>query len=145
MNLHKILKYLALVIGVVGLILLGRILYAGDDAIEASGGMQASYLDPIMWLSYIVLFVVLLLVAIFVIKGLFSGNIKSTLIAAGSFIAIILIAYIVTDGSEVQLKDGSMLSASASHWISAGLVMFYILAGLAIAAMVFSGIKKLIK
>ena len=145
MTLHKILKYLALVIGVVGLILLGRILYAGDDAIEASGGAQNSYLEPMMWLSYIVLAVVIFLVAIFVIKGLFSGNVKSTLIGAGSFIAVILIAYIVTDGSEVQLKDGSVLSASGSHWISAGLVTFYILAALAIAAMVFSGIKKLIK
>ena len=145
MTLHKILKYLALVIGVVGLILLGRIIYAGDDAIEASGDMQASYLDPFMWVAYLVLFVVLLLVAVFVIKGLFRGHIKNTLISVGAFAAIILIAYLLTDGVETPMKDGEMLSANGSHWVGAGLVTFYILACIAILSMVFSGVKKLIK
>lgn len=145
MTIHKILKYLALVIGVVGLILLGRIIYAGDDVIEASGDMQASYLDPFMWVAYIVLFVVLLLVAIFVIKGLFRGNIKNTLISVGSFVVVVLIAYLITDGTEMQLKGGDTLSASGSHWVSAGLVTFYILAAIAIGAMILSGIKKLTK
>lgn len=145
MTIHKILKYLALVIGVVGLILLGRILYAGDDAIEASGDMQASYLDPFMWVSYIVLLVVVLLVAVFVIKGLFRGNIKNTLISVGSFILIVVIAYLITDGTEMELKGGDTLSASGSHWVSAGLVTFYILAAFAVGAMIFSGIRKLTK
>ncbi len=145
MTLHKILKYLALVIGVIGLILLGRILAEDADAIEASADLQNSLLAPIMYLSYFVLLVVLVLVAIFVIKGLFKGNIKNTLIAVGAFIAVIVIAYLVTDGSQMTLKDGDILSASASHWVSAGLVTFYILAGIAILAMVISGIKKLTK
>lgn len=145
MTLHKILKYLALVIGVVGLILLGRIIYAGDTAIEASGDMQASYLDPFMWVAYLVLFIVILSVLFFVIKGLFRGNIKNTLISVGAFVAIIIIAYVLTDGSEVQLKDGDVLSASGSHWVGAGLVTFYILAAIAVLSMVFSGVKKLMK
>ncbi|MFD1094325.1 hypothetical protein [Salegentibacter chungangensis] len=145
MTLHKILKYLAIVIGVAGLILLGRIIYAGDDAIEASGDMQASLLEPFMWVAYLVLFVVIFLVAIFVIKGLFRGNIKNTIIAIGSFAAIVLIAYLLTEGTAKTLKDGGTLSASGDHWVGAGLVTFYILAGIAIASMVFSGIKKLTK
>lgn len=145
MTLHKILKYLALVIGVVGLILLGRIIYAGDTAIEASGDMQTSYLDPFMWVAYLVLFIVIFSVLFFVIKGLFRGNIKNTLISVGAFVAIILIAYVLTDGSEVQLKDGDVLSASGSHWVGAGLVTFYILAAIAVLSMVFSGVKKLMK
>lgn len=40
MTLHKVLKYLALVIGVIGLILLGRIIATGDDAIKASADLQ---------------------------------------------------------------------------------------------------------
>ena len=145
MTIHKILKYLALVIGVIGLILLGRIMYAGDDAIEASGDMQASYLDPLMWVAYIVLLVVILLVGIFVIKGLFRGNIKNKLISVGSFVLIVLIAYFVTDGAEMELRGGETLSASSSHWVSAGLVTFYILAAIAVGAMILSGIRKLIK
>ncbi|MFV9483890.1 hypothetical protein ACNI3T_08630 [Christiangramia sp. ASW11-125] len=145
MTLHKVLKYLALVIGVVGLILLGRIIATGDDAIKASADLQGSHLDPFMWIAYIVLAAVVVLVAIFVIVGLFRGNIKNTIIAVGSFAVIIIVAYVLSDGEATQLKDGTMLSASADHWVGAGLITFYILAAVAIAAMVFSGIKKLAK
>ena len=143
MTLHKILKYLAIVIGVIGLILLGRIIAAGDDAIKASADMQVSHLDPFMYIAYIILLATVVLVAIFVIVGLFRGNIKTTLIAIGSFIAIIVIAYALSDGTEKVLKDGTTLSASGDHWVGAGLIVFYILAGIAILSMVFSGIRKL--
>jgi len=145
MTLHKVLKYLALVIGVIGLILLGRIIATGDDAIKASADLQGSHLDPFMWIAYLVLAVIVVLVAIFVIVGLFRGNIKNTIIAVGSFAVIIILAYVLSDGEATQLKDGTMLSASGDHWVGAGLITFYILAGIAIAAMVFSGIKKLAK
>lgn len=145
MTLHKILKYVSIVLGVLGLVLLGRILAENDDAIEASASLQNSLLDPFMYVAYFVLLVVIVLVALFVIKGLFQGNIKNTLISIGAFIAIIVIAYLVTGGTQQTLKDGDMLSASSDHWIGAGLVTFYILAGIAILAMVISGVKKLIK
>ncbi|WP_405199789.1 hypothetical protein [Christiangramia sp. LLG6405-1] len=145
MTLHKVLKYLALVIGVIGMILLGRIIATGDDAIKASADLQGSHLDPFMWIAYLVLAVIVVLVAIFVIVGLFRGNIKNTIIAVGSFAVIIIVAYVLSDGEATQLKDGTMLSASGDHWVGAGLITFYILAGIAIAAMVFSGIKKLAK
>lgn len=145
MTVHKVLKYLALVIGVIGLILLGRIIIAGDDAISASAADQNSLLEPMMWVGYIVLAICILIVGFFVIKGLFSGNVKNTLISVGAFVLVIVIAYVLTDGNEVQLKDGDTLSASADHWVGAGLVVFYILAAIAAGAMVLSGIRKLIK
>ncbi|MCP9198766.1 tweety family protein [Gramella sp. GC03-9] len=145
MTLHKILKYLALVIGVIGLILLGRIIATGDDAIKASADLQGSHLDPYMWIAYLVLFAVIVIVALFVIVGLFRGNIKNTLIAVGSFLVIVVIAYMLSEGTARELKDGTMLSASGDHWVGAGLITFYILAGIAVASMVFSGIKKLAK
>lgn len=145
MTLHKVLKYLALVIGVIGMILLGRIVATGDDAIEASADLQGSLLDPYMWIAYLVLAAVVILVGIFVIVGLFRGNIKNTIIAVGSFLVIIVVAYVLSDGEAKTLKDGTTLSASGDHWVGAGLVTFYILAGIAIATMVFSGIKKLAK
>ncbi len=143
MTLHKILKYVAIVVGVIGLILLGRIIAAGDDAIKASADMQASYLDPIMYVAYIILLVTVVVVGIFVLVGLFRGNIKTTLIAIGSFVAIVVISYALSSGTEKVLKDGTTLSASGDHWVGAGLIVFYILAGIAILAMVFSGIRKL--
>ena len=145
MNIHKILKYLAIVIGVIGLILCGRVLMAGDDAIENSASVQASVVTPFLILAYIIFGLVVLLVLFFVLKGLFSGNLKRTLISIGAFILIIAVAYFLTDGSEVRMKDGDILSASASHWVGAGLVTFYILASVAILLMFVSGVRKLIK
>jgi hypothetical protein len=145
MTIHKVLKYLALVIGVIGLILLGRIIIAGDDAISASAADQNSLLEPMMWVGYLVLGICILIVCFFVIKGLFSGNVKNTLISVGAFLLVVVIAYVLTDGTEVQLKDGDTLSASGDHWVGAGLVMFYILAAVAVGAMVISGVRKLIK
>ncbi|UZH54072.1 hypothetical protein JRG66_08650 [Salinimicrobium tongyeongense] len=145
MTLHKILKYLALVIGVVGLILWGRVLMAGDDAIENSADVQASVVSPFLYVAYLVFAIIVLLVVFFVIKGLFSGDIKRTLIAVGSFILVVAIAYVLTDGTEKQLRDGTMLSANTDHWVGAGLVTFYILAAAAVLLMVLSGVRKLIK
>lgn len=144
MTLHKILKYVALVIGVLGLIFLGRILAAGDDAIEASADVQGSVLEPMMWISYLVLAVVVALVVIFVIAGLFRGNIKNTIIGIVSFAVVVLVSYLLTTGTEVTTRDGDIITAGTVHWVGAGLVCFYILAALAILAMVFSGVKKLI-
>ncbi|MHA6278746.1 hypothetical protein ACXYMT_01065 [Salinimicrobium sp. CAU 1759] len=145
MTLHKILKYIALVIGVIGLILWGRVLMAGDDAIENSADVQASVVTPFLYVAYLVFAIIVLLVLFYVIKGLFSGDIKRTLMAVGAFILVVVIAYLLTDGTETQLSDGTMLSASANHWVGAGLVTFYLLAGIAILLMVVSGIRKLIK
>lgn len=144
MTLHKILKYIALVIGVVGLILWGRVLLTGDDAIENSASVQASVVTPFLYLAYIVFAIIVLLVLFYVIKGLFSGDIKRTLISVGAFILVIAIAYVLTDGTERTLSDGTMLSATADHWVGAGLVTFYILAGAAVLLMLLSGVRKLI-
>jgi uncharacterized MnhB-related membrane protein len=145
MILHKILKYVALVLGLIGIVFLARILIADDGSIVASADAQQSLITPFLWLAYIILLLILVLVVFFVIKGLFRGNIKTTLISVGAFVLVIGLAYVLTDGSEVQLKDGGTLSASGSHWISVGLGVFYILGTIAVGAMFISGVKKLIK
>ncbi|GAB2764251.1 hypothetical protein [Salinimicrobium soli] len=145
MTLHKILKYLAIVIGVIGLILWGRVLMTGDDAIENSAALQASVVTPFLIVAYIVFAIIVLVVLFFVIKGLFSGDIKRTLMSVGAFILVVLIAYLLTDGTETVLNDGEVVSANTNHWVGAGLVTFYILACIAILLMVVSGVRKLIK
>jgi len=135
MVLHKILKILTLIIGVVALVM-GIWLFATD---------KQSLVQPMMMLTYVVFAIVLLLVAIFVIKDLFSGNVKNTLISVGAFVVVVAIAYFLSDGTATEMKNGEMLTASESQWIGAGLRTFYILAAIAVGAMIFSGIKKLIK
>lgn len=145
MILHKILKYVALVLGLIGVIFLARILIADDGSIVASADAQQSLVTPFLYLAYIILLLILVMVIFFVLKGLFRGDIKTTLISIGAFALVIGLAYVLTEGNEVQLKDGGTLSASGSHWISAGLGVFYILGAVAVATMFLSGVKKLIK
>ncbi len=142
--MNKIVNILKIVFGVLGAILFVRILNTGDDAIEADIALQTSVLNPYMWVSYIILGITILAVLAFSVKALFSGNVKKTLISLGTFILIIAISYGIASGVETPLRDGDVLSANGSRWVGAGLNAFYILAFLAIAAMLLSSVRKII-
>jgi len=139
MGLHKILKIVALILSVAGVISLAMIVSNGDDAVKASG----EGLDGFLYIAYIMFAIVLLFVIVFVLKGLLAGDIKKTLITIGAFLAVVIISYVMADGVETMMKDGKMLSASGSKLISTGINAFVILGLIAIGAMVFSGVKKL--
>ena len=144
MTIYKVLKYLAIFIGVISAVLLARVLMAGDEAITDSPDVQASVVDPFLWVSYIVLFIVIALVLFYVIKGLFSGNIKKTLISVGVFVLILAISYALAGNDIIyDRNDVAMISESGSKWVGAGLIAFYILGAFAILAMLFSGVTKI--
>ncbi len=144
MGLHKILKYVALGLGVIGLILLGRVIAAGDDEIKADAALQSSVVDPFMIVAYVVLAIVLVLVLIYVLKGLAGGDIKKTLISIGAFLLVVVISYALSSGVETVMKDGDILTEGQSRLVGTGLRTFYILAFIAIGSMLLSGVKKLI-
>jgi len=145
--LHKILKIIALILSVLGAIWLVRIILAGDTAITDSAELQDSLVTPFILIAYATIAIAIVFVLVFVLKNLFSSgsSLKSTLIGLGAFLAVVVISYVLASGEEVQLRDGEVLSASASRWVEAGIYAFYILAIVAIGAMVFSGVKKLAK
>lgn len=134
MGLHKILKIVALLLALVGIVGLVMVLT------ESGSGLEI-----MLTIGYIILALTLLLVLIFVLKGVFAGNIKKTLISVGLFLAIILISYVLASGdvAGLPLVDGEPISESGSKWVSTGLNVFSILAVIAIGSMVFSGIKKM--
>lgn len=142
--MNSFLKIFKIVVGVLGAILFFRILSTGDEALELDESLQASVVSPLMYLAYVILFICVVAVLGFVIKGLFSGNVKNTLIGLGSFVVILVVSFMVSDGQETPLRDGEVLSAYGSRWVSAGLTMFYVLVALAIAAIVASNVKGLI-
>lgn len=140
MSLHKILKIVALLLSVAGIIFLAMIIVKGDQAVAATG----EGLDGFLYVAYITFAITVAFVLFFVIKGIFSGNIKNTLISVGAFLVIVVLSYVLAEGAPMQMRDIT-LSASGSKWVDTGLYVFYIMAVLAIAAMVFSGVKKVIK
>lgn len=142
MGLHKILKVIVGIIGIAALVVAGMV-WANNDAIDA--GESQNLVDIMMLLAWIVMGIALILVVIFVLKGLFSGNAKNTLIGAGAFLLVIAISFFAASGAEeVAMKDGEILSATNSQWVSAGINAFFILAAIAILLMLGSGAKKLV-
>ncbi len=139
MGLHKILKIVALILSIAGVISLAMIVSNGDDAVRATG----EGLDGFLYIAYIIFALVLIFVIVFVLKGLMAGDIKKTLITVGAFLAVVIISYVMADGVETMMKDGKMLSANGSKWISTGINAFVILGIIAIGSMVLSGVKKI--
>lgn len=145
MNLHKILRIVAAIIGLAGIVFLVRIISAGDDAIKS--GESAGLVDPMAYAAYIILGLVLLFVVVFVVKNLFTNtkSLKNTLLGVGIFAAILIISYVVSGGDTTQykLQDG-FATEGQSHMVGAGLTAFYILIIVAALTMLFSGVKKMI-
>jgi len=146
--MHKILKILAAVISLLGVIFLVRIVSKGDDAIKAAAvNGDTSILEPLAIVTYVVLALVIGFVVFFVVKNLVTNTsgLKSTLIGIVAFVAILLISYVVSSGDTLQYKNGdSIATADQSQMVGAGLTAFYILLALAAGTMIFSGVKKII-
>ncbi|NNM24271.1 MAG: hypothetical protein HKO54_12045 [Flavobacteriaceae bacterium] len=132
MGLHKLLRIVAIVLGILGAVFMALI-WTGSE----------SGINGLAYTAYITLGIVLVLVLIFVLKGIFEGNIKKTLISIGAFLVVVAVSYGLATGTEQLLQDGTTLSEGGSRWVGAGLYTFYILAIVAIGSMVLSGFKKL--
>ena len=152
--MHKILKIVVALLSLVGIISLFRIITTGEEEVKglAAAG-DTSLLEPMIWISYIILALTLALVIFFVITSLFSGggNIKNTLIGFGAFAAVLIIGYGVSGNDplvgvgKIYAYDDVLATEGESRLVGGGLIAFYILSIVAIGSMLFAGVKKLIK
>ena len=140
MGLHKILKIVAFALAIIGAIF-ALMIIAGDQT--AAESMSSNML----YISYIVFGIVLLLVLIFVVKGIFAGDIKKTLMTVGAFLAIVAVSYMISSGSDLDLKPftdkGLNITEATSKQVGTGLYAFYFLAVIAIISMLYGGVKKI--
>lgn len=140
--MHKLIKIVAIIISVISLIFLGLLVSNGDTE-------DNSWISPLIYIAYIVLIACVVLVLLFVLKGIFSSKetLKKSLIGLGLFVAVILVAYIFADGSEVIASNRSVLApeGATSKWVSTGIWATILLAVAAIGSMVWGGLTKLKK
>ena len=136
MSLHKILKIVVGILSVIGFIL-ALMIISGNE----------SMIDNMLYVTYVVLALILALVLVYVIIGLFSGNIKKTLMSVGAFLVILVISYAMSSGTDLDLtpftNKGLDVTESTSKYVGAGLYAFYALSIIAIGSMAFSGIKNI--
>ena len=146
MDLQKLLKIVAIVIGVISIFFLGSIISTGDEAIKA--GEASGTIDVFMNVSYVILEIAVLIVLVFSVLNLVSNTagLKNTLMGVGAFVVLALLCYFgFATGVETTLKDGDILSESGSKLVGAGLYLFYFLAVIAGGIMLGFGIKKMAK
>jgi hypothetical protein len=143
MDLQKLLKIVAAVVGLLSIAFLVTIISKGDDAIKAGDG--AASVGTYMYVAYFILTAAVVSVVFFTLSNLISNaaNLKNTLIAIGAFTLLALICYFIfASGVETMLKDGTMLSVAQSKLVGAGLYLFYSLAFIAGVTMLIFGVKK---
>ncbi len=144
MTLYKILKYLSIAVGALGVILFFWLMSKGGDALTNSAELQDSILNPFLSLTYFIFGLTILAVLVFLVVRLFSGNIKVTLISVGAFLVVFLISYATASDQTSTLPNGTQVSGSMSQWVETGLNMFYILGVVAVLALCYSSVKKLL-
>ena len=148
MNIQKITNIVAIGLGILGLVFLAFIISQGDESIEMSA-MQGDYgfVSAIIYLAFTVLGIVVLSTVVFSLMNLFSNKdkLKKAGISIGSFLAVIILAFILSEGVETPMQDGKVLSASGSRWVETGIRTFYLLTLIAVGIMIFNSVRKLIK
>ncbi|MDG1713942.1 hypothetical protein [Lacinutrix sp.] len=147
--MHKVLKILVAVLSLIGIIGLVRIIMTGEEEAKAIiGSGEGILFETMSSIAYIILILAIVIVVIFIFKNLFTGggNIKNTLIGVGAFVAVLLIGYLMSGGDTKEYFYNDIIATdSESQLVGGGLIAFYILSVVAILAMLFSGVKKIIK
>ncbi len=145
MNIQKIVKIVALVIGLIAVFFLVRIMMLGDEAIKTIPENQG-ILSGFANLAYIVLAITAITVIVFSLVNLVShpDKLKKALMSLGVFALVLAVAWFASSGQERLLSDGTTLTAGQSQMIEAGIKAFYILILLAAGLMLFFGAKKML-
>jgi len=138
MNVYKISKILVFAVCIIA-----TVFFFASVGMNVTETNNDYIVDYFIYLSYLAMFIAFVSVLYFVIKNLFSNKneLKSALISAGLFAAVVLVAFILADGTEVKLKE-SVISPMYSKVISTGLNTFYILAFISVAVLAWTGISK---
>ncbi|RTL13648.1 MAG: hypothetical protein EKK56_04545 [Flavobacteriaceae bacterium] len=139
MNVYKISKILVIIIGIIA-----SILFVSTLGMEVSMDNNSYIVDYFIYISYLAMAVAFFSVVYFVFKNLIThkDQLRRALISMGLFAAVILIAFILADSTEVKLKDGGVISSFASKLISTSLNTFYILAFISVAVLGWTGFSK---
>ncbi|TRZ46364.1 hypothetical protein [Robertkochia solimangrovi] len=142
--MYKIAKIIAIVLGVIGLVLWLMLMRLGEGEVETSSVVDFM-LNLGIWMTVILALVTIVLSFFQLLTH--PEKLKKALISAGAFILVIVISYFVlSTGSDLDFaglsRKGIEVTEATSKWVGAGLWAFYLLAGIAVLAMVISGFKK---
>ena len=141
MNLHKVAKIAAVIVAILSVLFLGGLMATSDSE-------DNSWINPLIYLAYVILAACVAVVLLFVFKNLFSNkeNLKKSLIMICAFVGLLVISYVIADGTEIKSVTNEIISTeSTSKWVGTGILLTAILSAIAIGSVVwgmFRNIKK---
>ena len=146
--MYKIAKIIAIILGVISLVLWVLIARADSEEVAVVGSSSNNVVGIMINMGYWLTIVVAIITLLFSLAGLATEpeKLKKALISIGVFGAVILVSYLIgtSEGFNFDLMadKGIDVSESTVKWVDAGLWSFYILAFLAVLAMIVGGFKK---
>lgn len=144
--MHKIVKIVLIVVGLIGAVLWFMLPERDMPAAEAA---QNGAMNAMFWITYLLLAVAVVFSLLFALVNLFSNpsSLKKTLFVIVGFLVVVAIAYALSSGTDVSIEEmadrGIATSESTIKRIGAGLNMFFILTAIAVIAMLLGGLKKM--
>ncbi|MCY3997913.1 MAG: hypothetical protein OXC92_03345 [Flavobacteriaceae bacterium] len=144
----KVFRVITLILSFLGLYLLLRVLYVGDEQIEM--GAAVGDFGPVSSFVSLAIGILLLITVItlyFAFRDIFRDKktLRKSLLAIGLFLGFFLIAFLISSGEETPMKDNQVLSATGSRMVETGLKLFFILVFVAFGSMIWGGISRLFK
>ena len=144
--MYKIVKIVLAVLGLIGVILWFQLPSTDVPATEAIGSASMNFMFII---TYLLLGLAILISLVFSLVNLFSNpqSLKKTLFVIGGFLLVMAISYGLATGTDVSIEEmagrGIQTSETTIKRIGMGLNMFFILTIIAVAAMIWGGVRKM--
>ncbi len=145
--MHKIVKIGLIVLGAIGVILW---LQLPGTNVPVSEAVESASMHWMFMITYLLLAVAVAFSLVFALKNLFSNpqNLKKSLIVIGALVLVVAFSYAISNGDDGTVEEmasrGVATTESTVKNIGAGLNMFFVLVIIAVAAMAWGGVKKLV-
>ncbi|MUH38110.1 hypothetical protein D9O36_19845 [Zobellia amurskyensis] len=146
--MHKIVKIILVVVGLIGAALWFMLPESEMPAAEAANNGALNAMFAITWL---LLGIAVAFSVVFALKNLFSNpaNLKKTLFVVVGFLLVVGIGFVMASGTDVSIEEmanrGIATDEAEIKKIGAGLNVFFILTLVAVGAMLWGGVRKMIK
>ncbi|WP_086477681.1 MULTISPECIES: hypothetical protein [Arenibacter] len=145
--MHKIVKIILVVLGVVGAILWFQLPSSDVPASEAINNGSMSFMFNI---TFALLGIAIVATVLFGLKNLITskGGLKKAAFVVVGLLIVVAISYAMASGTDVNLDEMARLGVPTTEdtvkMIGTGLNVFFLLTIIAVAAMLYSGAKKMI-
>lgn len=145
--MEKVGKILSYVFMVGAAIFFVMALVNGDETIENDASVQAAVIDPFMYIAYFAAGLASLLTVVFAVYFLITHpeKAKNSLIGIGALVVVFGIAYLLASGNvtEAMGRVEGGVTETTSKRVGMGLITFYLLAGIAVLAVIISSFKTI--